>query len=85
MFVKLLRAVGVKSGMAHVAGLLSVAISILTWASARSTTDRPSAERLGIFVGLWAPTLILIGNALQIDEAADTAQADNERQVRSAA
>ena len=85
MFVKLLRGAGIKSGLAHVAGVLSVALSILTWATAKSTTDRPSAERLGIFIGLWAPTLILIGNALQIEETADKAAADTERTIRSAA
>ncbi len=27
-----------------------------------------SAQRWGIFVGLWAPTFVELGNALRIDE-----------------
>jgi hypothetical protein len=85
MIVRLLRAAGIKSGLAHAAGLLSVAASILAWAGAKSSSDRPSAERLGIFVGLWAPTLILIGNALEIEEQAEKATSGSERTIRSAA
>jgi hypothetical protein len=38
------------------------------WATAKSAEDKASAERLGIFVGLWAPTFWEIGNALKVDE-----------------
>ncbi|MGF1598050.1 MAG: hypothetical protein ACFCVK_14135 [Acidimicrobiales bacterium] len=85
MFVKVLRTIGLTSGLAHVAGLLSVGVSIATWAAAKSATDRASGQRLGIFIGLWAPTFILIGNALQIDETAEKAALDTDRPIRSAA
>ncbi len=66
--VKILRSVGVSSEVAYGAGLLSVIASIVAWGAAKSADDKPSAQRWGIFVGLWAPTFMQIGNALKIDE-----------------
>ena len=42
------------------ASLISVACSIYVWISAGA--DPAHAERFGIFVGLWAPTLMGIAN-----------------------
>jgi len=43
-----------------VSSLVSVAASILVWVSAGG--DPAHAERFGIFVGLWAPTLMGLAN-----------------------
>ena len=43
-----------------VASLVSVAASIGVWVSAGG--DPAHAERFGIFVGLWAPTLMGLAN-----------------------
>ena len=43
-----------------VASLVSVAASIFVWVSAGA--DVAHAERFGIFVGLWAPTLMGLAN-----------------------
>ena len=43
-----------------IAALASVAASIGIWATAGG--DPAHAERFGIFVGLWAPTLMGIAN-----------------------
>ena len=43
-----------------VASLVSVGASICVWAAAGD--DPAHAERFGIFVGLWAPTLMGIAN-----------------------
>ena len=43
-----------------VASLVSVAASIFVWVSADG--DPAHAERFGIFVGLWAPTLMGLAN-----------------------
>ena len=43
------------------ASLTSVAVSILTWVSV-GDTDPAHAERFGIFIGLWAPTLMGLAN-----------------------
>lgn len=42
------------------ASLISVAASIAVWVSAGG--DPAHAERFGIFVGLWAPTLMGLAN-----------------------
>ncbi len=48
-------------------GGASIIGSIATWANARGETpeDRAHAERFGIFVGLWAPTFIILGDYLR--------------------
>lgn len=43
------------------ASLVSVACSILTWVTV-GDTDPAHAERFGIFIGLWAPTLMGLAN-----------------------
>lgn len=47
-----------------VAGLLSIVASfssfLLVASNATSSVDREYAERFGLFVGLWAPTLLIL-------------------------
>lgn len=43
------------------AGVASIAASIAIWVTFK-TDDRAHAERFGIFVGLWAPTFIVLAN-----------------------
>ena len=66
--VKVMQGLGVSSEVAYAAGLLSIVASIVAWGAAKNQDDKPSAQRWGIFVGLWAPTFMQIGNALKIDE-----------------
>ncbi len=68
--VKLLKGLGMSSEFAYTAGLVSIAASIASWfASSRGEeAGQAKAERWGIFVGLWAPTFMSIGNALKVDE-----------------
>ena len=49
------------SSVCFTASLVSVIVSILTWVFA-SQGDPAHAERFGIFVGLWAPTLMGMAN-----------------------
>lgn len=58
------------SEFAYVAGLASIGASIASWATSRSQekAGQDKAERWGIFVGLWAPTFMQIGNALKLEE-----------------
>lgn len=51
------------SGITLVAGLLSIAASIATWVS-KKDEDRAHAERFGIFIGLWVPSLLILSNRL---------------------
>ncbi len=43
------------------ASLASVALSIITWVMT-GDGDPAHAERFGIFIGLWAPTLMGLSN-----------------------
>ena len=49
------------SNVCFTASLVSVIVSILTWVFA-SQADPAHAERFGIFIGLWAPTLMGLAN-----------------------
>ena len=68
MFLKLLHRLHVPSDAAYAMALASIFGSIAIWA--RRNEDNPAnAERLGIFIGLWAPTFMIIGNGLHVEEA----------------
>ena len=47
-------------------GGASIIASIATWATARGETpeEKAHAERFGIFIGLWAPTFLILGDYL---------------------
>ncbi|MGI8478113.1 MAG: hypothetical protein ACR2OO_17345 [Thermomicrobiales bacterium] len=55
---------GVSASVAYGAAAASIALSIGIWVL-RKGGDRANAERFGIFVGLWAPTFMVIGNVLE--------------------
>lgn len=59
------------------AGMLSILLSIWIWwflngAGSSSPEEQAHAERFGIFVGLWAPTLLILSN--RFDRYADKAK-----------
>jgi len=58
-----------RSTTLYTAAFASVALSILVWLLRRGD-DRASAERFGIFVGLWAPTLLILGKIAEDRERA---------------
>jgi hypothetical protein len=68
--IRTLRKVGLKSDFLYGAALASIVASIGAWATSRSKEDASAAkaERWGIFVGLWAPTFMGVGNALKVEE-----------------
>jgi hypothetical protein len=68
--IKLLRSLGITSDAAYLASMLSIGASVAAWAASRRMEDAPAekADRWGIYVGLWAPTFMALGNALKIDE-----------------
>lgn len=69
MITKWLHRLGIPSDAAYIAALASIAGSIAAWAW-RNEKDAANSERLGIFIGLWAPTFMLIGNSLKSEEVA---------------
>jgi len=67
MVTHILRAAGFRGWHFHVLSLGSVALCIALWIRAKTVDDdaRGNAERRAIFVGLWAPTLWLIGDGVE--------------------
>jgi hypothetical protein len=68
--IKLLRNLGITSDVAYLAAIASIGASVAAWGASRRMEDAPGekADRWGIYVGLWAPTFMAIGNAIKIDE-----------------
>jgi hypothetical protein len=76
--IKLLRSIGITSDVAYVASILSIGASIAAWTLSRNMEDAPGekADRWGIYVGLWSPTFMALGNAIKIDESSSASPAD---------
>jgi len=55
------------------AGVISILLSIFIWwyLGSDDPVEQAHAERFGIFVGLWAPTLLILSN--RFDRFADKA------------
>lgn len=66
MVVTLLRRVGFRGSQFHALSLGSVGLCIALWIRAKTVDqdERGNAERRALFVGLWAPTLWEMGDAL---------------------
>jgi hypothetical protein len=70
MLTNALHRVGLRGWMLHGTSLGSVLLCILLWQRAKTVDqdERGNAERRALFVGLWPPTLWLIGDTLQQQE-----------------
>jgi len=67
--LKMMRNFGIQSDTMFLGAFASIFGSIAIWfLTNRESEDRAHAERFGIFVGLWAPTFWVIGNALKEEE-----------------
>jgi hypothetical protein len=53
------------SDACFVGGFASIIGSIVVWGLKKGTDDDAKAERLGIFVGLWAPTFFILSNRFE--------------------
>jgi len=62
-----LHRVGVRSTHLHTASMGAVALCIMLWIRAKTVDQeqRGNAERRALFVGLWPPTLWLMGDSLR--------------------
>lgn len=65
--LRALRSVGITPDMFYFASLGSMLLSLMLWFVPRGgdDADKGRPERLAIFVGLWPPTLFLMGHALR--------------------
>ncbi|MPZ74573.1 MAG: hypothetical protein GEU74_15365 [Nitriliruptorales bacterium] len=70
MLANLLHSAGLRSVHLHIASLASIGLCVALWTRAQGMEheERANAERRALFVGLWPPTLWLIGNSLQQEE-----------------
>ena len=70
MVIGNLRRIGLRGTHLHAASMASVGLCLGLWTRAKSVdqTERGNAERRALFVGLWPPTLWLIGDAFERHE-----------------
>ena len=66
MVVTLLRRAGFRGSHFHALALGSVGLCIALWIRAKTVDqdERGNAERRALFVGLWPPTIWMIGDSL---------------------
>jgi hypothetical protein len=53
------------SDVCFLGGFASIIGSIVAWGFKKGTDDDAKAERLGIFIGLWAPTFFILSNRFE--------------------
>jgi hypothetical protein len=68
MIIRALHRLGIPSDAFHAMAGASILGSIAVWAI-RTGKDQAHAERFGIFIGLWAPTFMIIASQLQTEES----------------
>jgi len=59
------KTIRVVSDVCFLTGFASIATSIIAWGLKKGTDDDAKAERLGIFIGLWAPTFFILSNRFE--------------------
>jgi len=66
MVTKILFRCGLRSSMMQIVSMSSVGLCIGLWIRAKTVDqdERGNAERRALFVGLWPPTIWLIGDSL---------------------
>jgi hypothetical protein len=67
VFAKVLHRAGLRGWHLHIASISSVGLCLGLWIRAKTVDqeERGNAERRALFVGLWPPTLYLIGDSLE--------------------
>jgi hypothetical protein len=67
MLTSFLHRHGLRGWYLHGMSVASVGLCIVLWIRAKTVdqTERGNAERRAIFVGLWPPTLWLVGDSLE--------------------
>lgn len=72
MIVEVLHRAGVRAGHLHLASMGAVGLCLVLWTRAKTVDQeqRGNAERRAVFVGLWPPTLWVMGDSLRHHEHA---------------
>jgi hypothetical protein len=63
---------GITSEAAYLVALVMGSLSMLIWMGGGRGRGRGAAERRALFVGIWSPTLMLIGRGLEDAERTKT-------------
>jgi len=82
-----LHRLGINSDVLHRLGFASVVAALSRWGRSAGVDEwkaKARAERLAIFVGLWPPTLFLLGKVMQDLEASPAQQVLRGRGVEQA-
>ncbi|MGW0087314.1 hypothetical protein [Streptomyces sp. NPDC003393] len=63
----MLHRAGVRGAQLHLASLATIGLCVTLWVRAKTVDQeqRANAERRALFVGLWPPTLWVIGDSLE--------------------
>ena len=67
MITDLMRRIGLRGWFFHALSFASIYICVALWIRAKTVdqSERGNAERRALFIGLWPPTLWLVGDALE--------------------
>jgi hypothetical protein len=70
MVITTMRRLGLRSGHMHALSMSGVGLCLGLWVRAKTVdqSERGNAERRALFIGLWPPTLWLVGDALERHE-----------------
>jgi len=70
MMSSLLRRIGLRSAHLEALSMGAIGLCITLWIRAKTVDqdERGNAERRALFVGLWPPTIWLIGESLRREE-----------------
>jgi hypothetical protein len=66
--IKKLHEMGIKSEYAYISGFASMGLTWISYLTSRAKSDKPQADRWGIFIATWAPTMFALGTALRLEE-----------------
>jgi hypothetical protein len=68
--IKKLNELGVRSDYAYAAGFASIGLTYVSYFAnrAKKGNDKAQADRWGIFIATWAPTMFALGTALRLEE-----------------
>ncbi|CAN5580919.1 hypothetical protein BH23CHL6_BH23CHL6_00160 [soil metagenome] len=66
--IRTLRSLGLTPDIAYYASFGSIVLSLALWFLPRSGPGSEKRGQLAIFVGLWPPTLMLLGHALESEQ-----------------
>jgi hypothetical protein len=67
MVMRRFQRLGLRSGHLHMLSVASIGLCIGLWVRAKTVDqdERGNAERRALFVGLWPPTIWLLGDAFE--------------------